>query len=588
MAYVNLVAHFVYEMQTVFGDFNKLANNDAFIKDNGWQDGTVGVFFQAASPVGWTKVVTIDARALRLVSGGGGGTGGTQDPSATITLAHTHVVSNQVDHTHVLQAHTAYLANAGTDQFNGVGTNRLIEMDGSDPVNFDSGDLARSIISGIAGKATKKNEMPMTGGPYTTGAGGAHDHGAVTDSQLADLSLAYINVLFASKDTSSGYTDLTATFVHDTRQVFEFLNQLAGNDDYNYQRRTPAGTVSLFGSAATPVGWTKLTSQDAKLIRMVSGTGGGSGGVTDPATTITLAHTHGDLTSGGAHTHSMPAHTHKLADNATIFAVGQNPFQVTAGQLRDFSLSAGTPQTRVKVTTPAGGSGTSTSQGTHQHALGSSLSDISLAYFNVIQASKDSTGAPSSYTDMTTFFVPPTTDPDDAPLLAYQELNTMADNDAYLYFHTMPSAAIMFFFQSSAPLNWTKITSQNDVLLRIVSGATGGSGGGSGSLSGGITLAHTHTIDAKSHTHSLDHTHTLDTGRVASGTVIGSRRVFGAHGAEMYEGTTGGATDNSLGNVTDTVTVATDSVSHNHTGLTASALSNVALAYADVIQCSKN
>lgn len=53
--------------------------------------------------------------------------------------------------------------------------------------------------------------------------------------------------------------------------------------------------------AAAPVGWTKLTAQNDKALRVVSGDGGGSGG-TIPFST-TLAHNH-PIT---AHTHSIPS-----------------------------------------------------------------------------------------------------------------------------------------------------------------------------------------------------------------------------------------------------------------------------------------
>lgn len=582
MAYVDLTTRFVYELQTVFGDWSKLANNDAFMKENGWQDGTAGVFFQAAAPTGWTKIVTADARALRIVSGSGGGVGGSQDPATTITLAHTHTITTDADHTHTLEAHIQYLAVSGANQSNGVAVVPIMATSVADFNYPTTKMLATRVISGAVQEHTKKNEMPMTGGPYTSGAGGTHTHGGATSSSLTDLSLAYINVLFCSKDTSSGYTDLTATFVHNTRHIFDLMEQLADNDAYNYARRTPAGTVSLFGSATAPVGWTKLTTENAKLLRVVSGTGGGSGGTTDPSTAITLAHSHGGVTtSDGAHTHSFPAHTHELDNANAIFAIASNAIVVSGGQLReDNGSGAGTGARSV---TAADGSGTSSSDGAHTHVIGSSLSNISLVYFDVIQASKDSTGAPTSYTDMTTFFI-------DQALLAYQEMQVMADNDAYLYYHTMPSAAVMFFFQSSAPLNWTKATSQNDSLVRIVSGGTGGTGSGSAPLSSSLLLAHTHSLDSMSHDHTLAHTHTLATAGIVgvAGTLITNTRIFGAHGAEMYRSNIGGAGDTSLGNVTESGDVSGDDHAHNHGAATGSSLSNVTLAYADVIMCSKN
>ena len=74
-----------------------------------------------------------------------------------------------------------------------------------------------------------------------------------------------------------------------------------------------------------------------------------------------------------------------------------------------------------------------------------------------------------------------------------------------------PPGTAMLFWQASAPLGWTKITTQNDKLLRVVSGAGGvGGGGGSNAFSsvnaqtvvGSSTLssaqlaAHTHTMSA--------------------------------------------------------------------------------------------
>jgi hypothetical protein len=47
----------------------------------------------------------------------------------------------------------------------------------------------------------------------------------------------------------------------------------------------PAGTVMLFWQAAAPSGWTKLTTQNDKALRVVSGSGGVSGG-TNPFSTV--------------------------------------------------------------------------------------------------------------------------------------------------------------------------------------------------------------------------------------------------------------------------------------------------------------
>ena len=68
----------------------------------------------------------------------------------------------------------------------------------------------------------------------------------------------------------------------------------------------PSGTVMAFFQSGAPTGWTQVTSQNDKLLRVVSGTGGGTGGsaaVSSPAHNL----------SAGAHTLStseMPSHSH--------------------------------------------------------------------------------------------------------------------------------------------------------------------------------------------------------------------------------------------------------------------------------------
>lgn len=89
----------------------------------------------------------------------------------------------------------------------------------------------------------------------------------------------------------------------------------------------PAGTVALFYQAAAPTGWTQVASQNDKALRVVSGTGGGTGGATaftsvfgagkssssyTLATTDIPSHTHTGTsgTQSVDHTHTGPSHTH--------------------------------------------------------------------------------------------------------------------------------------------------------------------------------------------------------------------------------------------------------------------------------------
>jgi hypothetical protein len=92
-------------------------------------------------------------------------------------------------------------------------------------------------------------------------------------------------------------------------------------------------------------------------------------------------------------------------------------------------------------------------------------------------------------------------------LATQQSIKAYVDNAA-----PFPSGTEMVFHQAAPPTGWTK-SADNDQVLRVVSGGTGGSGsGGSNSIVGGTSTsgagsAHTHT--GPSHTHTgPSHTHT--------------------------------------------------------------------------------
>lgn len=61
-----------------------------------------------------------------------------------------------------------------------------------------------------------------------------------------------------------------------------------------------------------------------------------------------------------------------------------------------------------------------------------------------------------------------------------------------------PSGTVMLFYQATAPTGWTKVTTQNDKLLRVVSGTTGGGGGGTNNFStvNAQTVVGNHTLTA--------------------------------------------------------------------------------------------
>ena len=84
--------------------------------------GTRLAFHQASPPVGWTQDTAIDDSMLRIVSGVGGGTGGTDSPILNDTVpTHTHVADNAGAHTH---NYDAFLESGGNAFDAGVGVVR--------------------------------------------------------------------------------------------------------------------------------------------------------------------------------------------------------------------------------------------------------------------------------------------------------------------------------------------------------------------------------------------------------------------------------------------------------------------------------
>lgn len=127
----------------------------------------------------------------------------------------------------------------------------------------------------------------------------------------------------------------------------------------------------------------------------------------------------------------------------------------------------------------------------------------------------------------------------------------------------IPSGTVMLFFQASAPVGWTQVTTQNDKTLRIVS-STGGGTGGTNAMSTG--LSHTHTISSDGgHTHSSP----ITTGTPSS----------------TNDYTAGSGNSLATSGHTHTVTIASDGA-HTHTGATGSTAPT--FQYIDVIACSKD
>lgn len=148
----------------------------------------------------------------------------------------------------------------------------------------------------------------------------------------------------------------------------------------------------------------------------------------------------------------------------------------------------------------------------------------------------------------------------------------------------IPVGTVMLFFQAAAPTGWTKLATQNDKALRIVSG-TGGGVAGNNSFTGALgtsviagahvlslaqTPSHNHGA-AGAHGHNFDF---LDTGGSPGTTFLS------VDGATLRTRVTG--------NKTATSSVVS-SGAHTHTteGGNATHTHSFNIQYIDLIQCSK-
>lgn len=586
MGYLNLVGSFIYKEPLFRTKLAALASNDAQLKTDSWAQNTKCLFFQPTVPSGWTQDVSQNDKAIRVVGPtGGGGSGGSQALSSTITLAHSHTLPTPTagSHTHAYPNHTHLCGTA----VNVRSSNNVFAADGSFFLTLYS-------ESGGSANITELTATLATPGALTLSTQADHNHGAV-GSSLTNFVFAYCDVIVGTRNAPGGtYVDLTSQWHTGDIINFDPFASYAANDSYNNGNLMPAGSIMIFGQPAAPTGWTKISSINDRMLRIVSGVGGGSGGTQLVSSGVSLAHTH-SLASVADHTHSFPAHTHNLGTAGSVsgalvangsYAYVQDSI-AGGGLMAQCEQTLGLPTSAVTVYKSRSlntGGGNTDAQGGHTHSIVSQLADFTLSYVDVIQCSKDSTGAPYTYTDYTAEFAW-------KKLVTYQRLNTLAKNDAYVQYHTTPVGTQTFFFMASPPAGWTKLTAQNDIALRMVSGGSGGSvGGGSHTVSSNIPLAHTHTVVGQlDHTHSISHIHALDTGTqtiVRANTVLvqGSGRVC-ASNTGAGSSAPGVLMNNTSNPPTEVLAVAG---AHDHGGVTDSQLTDVSLAYVDVIWCSKS
>lgn len=145
--------------------------------------GSVALFFQAAAPTGWTQVVTHNDKALRIVSGAGGGAHGSTAMSTVFgagltTGSHALTIAELAAHTHTTGPHTHTL-------------------NGGDFIGLSQGALNGNVDFGVGNKYSTVLPQTDSGGgggvSSSTGGGAGHTH-------TLNMDLQYIDVILCSRN----------------------------------------------------------------------------------------------------------------------------------------------------------------------------------------------------------------------------------------------------------------------------------------------------------------------------------------------------------------------------------------------------
>ena len=143
----------------------------------------------------------------------------------------------------------------------------------------------------------------------------------------------------------------------------------------------------------------------------------------------------------------------------------------------------------------------------------------------------------------------------------------------------IPSGTIMLFFQSVTPVGWTKISTLNDYMLRMVSGAAGGTGGSDSPILMNKVPTHSHSASSNTtgrHSHEPNNTSKNFVRAESTGTVNLSTETNAGYDTVPNINSVTSTTTSNDGDHDHTITV------QNNSG------NNWTPKYIDVMQCSRD
>ena len=182
MGYTDLTDVFEPDLLIVWQNLKELADNDAFKRI---PSGTKMLFFQASAPTGWTKQTGLNNRAIRVVSGAGGSTGGGSDFLGTpLDLAHVHTTPSH-DHSWPSHMHESFFTATPP-----LLPHWVIE-------NFNSADSDGSILHAGVGAGTGRTNY---NGDYSNVALTTGGTAPSLNTTLGSITLKYYDAIVCTKD----------------------------------------------------------------------------------------------------------------------------------------------------------------------------------------------------------------------------------------------------------------------------------------------------------------------------------------------------------------------------------------------------
>jgi hypothetical protein len=285
--YVDLTGFFFYGQKIVDTMFSTdLWNNDIYNRDRLMPNGNISVCSNPTAPIAWSKLNIHNDRFL-VNNTPFYTTGGNSSPQSGIGFNHNHGMTSLGAHSHNVGDHVHVLGFLNNN--NGDINNVLVNPSGNNLEIYTIGSNTGLRVKGETGS---------TSGTYDNVA--AHIH--VISTNVSNLSMKYLDVITIQKVSGTppwAFFDYRASLAYKKLVSKQKLNTIGQTDDFIKYHTTPTGTKMSFFQSTAPLNWTQATEHHDRILRVVTGAGGGVGGSQGVGSGLSFVHAH-----------TMPSHTH--------------------------------------------------------------------------------------------------------------------------------------------------------------------------------------------------------------------------------------------------------------------------------------